>query len=246
MDVLHNLINTLKIYHYNAAVTLYWFVLSNIAIVILATAMLFIYKWRMKFQTQLATKLTKRRFNNEDIDDASTQIATYDEDTLNGKKKVLLVKYAVYVVVIAAATVISSPAILYSTTLMWTMGALSVRFLKGDREELSQTVETYTVAYVGAIMLIEILLWFNTGVSAIGSTSLHKNPSAPATTSAVMGYLPMARDYIAAIVPILYGKTIWEYWQKYSAGEIFEKEMSRQMRTGNQKKKHEEENYRNY
>lgn len=156
------------------------------------------------------------------------------QNTLSKERMNLICLYAAIIGTILLCFFSATKVVLYMLTLMWVIGAISVKIMEGDREEMAETIQKYSLGYCLILMLVKLMINFIVGTSA-SEWSRALGVALPQTTAATLsGYLPTMFLLLTIGIPIMYFKTIAQRWSIAHRNEDVSKRREEVMRTSNQ------------
>ena len=112
-------------------------------------------------------------------------------NTLSTERIKLMGTYLAIIISVLACFFFATKVVLYMITIMWIVGALSVRMLRGDREEMANTIQNYSLGYCLILIMIKIMISLVIG-TPMSEWSRSLGVALPASASGTLsGYLPM-------------------------------------------------------
>ncbi len=231
---IENLLYFVYVIHYNAFIVLYHFVLTNIMILIMGFCMFYVFGKKNTLLEQSAIRPYRKSmgtdyYGNNILDDVV--MATLSQERL----KII----GVYVAILASTLVcflFATRVVLYMMTLMWIVGALSVRLMKGDREEMANKIQNYSLGYCLILIMIKIMISLAIGTS-MSDWSRSLGVALPASAAGtIQGYLPMMFLIMTFGFPLAYFRVVAQRYSIAHDNEDVVKRREEIMRTGNQNK----------
>ena len=251
MDMVTDIFYLIYVIHQNAFIALYHFVITNVAFVILFLSMLYIFNKQNERVERENLRPLRRTMSRAPYGPKPEQFGGLDEDvvmnTLTNERLKLMGTYAAIIISVLICFFFATKVVLYMVTFMWVVGALSVRLLKGDREEMAKTIQNYSLGYCLILVVIKIMISLVIG-TPISEWSRSLGVALPASAAGTLsGYLPMMFLILTFGFPLAYFRVVAQRWSIAHDNEDVVKRREEIMRTGNQNmlNNYQEEIFRN-
>ena len=130
---------------------------------------------------------------------------------------------------------------------MWVIGAISVKLLKGDREEMANKIQNYSLGYCLILIVIKIMISLVIG-TPVSEWSRSLGVALPASAAGTLtGYLPMMFLIMTFGFPLAYFRVVAQRYSIAHNNEDVVKRRGEIMRTDNQNmlNQYQDEMYRN-
>lgn len=167
--------------------------------------------------------------------------------TLSKERSKLIGLYIAVLATIIICFLFATKVVLYMITLMWIVGALSVKLMKGDREEMADKIRNYSLGYCLILIFIKIMISLAIG-TPISEWSRSLGVALPASAAGTLqGYLPMMFLIMTFGFPLAYFRVVAQRYSMAHENEDVVKRREEIMRTGNQNKlnQFQEDAYKN-
>ena len=238
MDMIQDLIYLIYVIHQNAFISLYHFVLTNIAFVILFMAIMYVFNQQNAILERQTLRPMRRTMEHYPYGPQPEQFGGLVDDivmaTLSHERLKLIGIYLAIIISVLICFFFATRVVLYMITFMWVVGAISVKFLKGDREEMAAKIQNYSLGYCLLLITIKIMIGFVIG-TPMSEWSRALGVSLPAAASGTLsGYLPMMFLIISFGFPLAYFRVVAQRWSIAHDNEDVVKRREEIMRTGNQ------------
>ena len=167
MDMIQDLIYLIYVIHQNAFISLYHFVLTNIAFVILFMAIMYVFNQQNAILERQTLRPMRRTMEHYPYGPQPEQFGGLVDDivmaTLSHERLKLIGIYLAIIISVLICFFFATRVVLYMITFMWVVGAISVKFLKGDREEMAAKIQNYSLGYCLLLITIKIMIGFVIG-----------------------------------------------------------------------------------
>ena len=251
MDTISNVFYLIYVIHQNAFITLYRFVITNISIVLLIMSMLYVFNKRNEIVESETIRPLRRTTGISPTGPEQGQFGGLSEDiimaTLSKERIKLIGLYFSILITALICFFFATKVVLYMTTLMWVVGALSVKLLRGDREEMANKIENYSLGYCLILIMIKIMISLVVG-TPISEWSRSLGVALPASAAGTLtGYLPMMFLIMTFGLPLAYFRVVAQRYSIAHNNEDVVKRRGEIMRTGNQNglNQYQEDMYQN-
>lgn len=251
MELLEDIFYLVYVIHQNAFISLYRFIITNIAFVITFMAMMYVFNNQNLILEKETLRPMRRSMEHYPYAPRPAQFGGLADDivmaTLSTERLKLIALYVAIVLSMLACFFFATKVVLYMLALMWVTGALSVRLMKGDREEMGNKIQNYSLGYCLILLLIKIMIGFVVGTPA-AEWSRSLGVALPAAASGTLsGYLPMMFLVLTFGFPLAYFRVVAQRWSIAHDNEDVVKRREELMRTGNQNMltNYQEEMFRN-
>ena len=238
MDTLTDIFYLIYVIHQNAFISLLHFVITNIAFVVLLFAMMYVFNAKNAILERETLRPMRRTMEHYPYGPAPEQFGGLADDivmaTLSQERVKLMALYLGIIISTLACFFFATKVVLYMITLMWIVGALSVKMLKGDREEMANKIQNYSLGYCLILILIKVMIGFVIG-TPVSEWSRSLGVALPAAASGTLsGYLPMMFLILTFGFPLAYFRVVAQRWSIAHDNEDVVKRREEIMRTGNQ------------
>lgn len=238
MDGLESLIYYIYIIHQNAAVAVYHFLLTNLAFCLLLFCMFYVFNKQNILVERETIRPIRRSMSSSPYHPQQKQWGGLSEDivlaTLSKERIKLIALYGVIFGTILICFFFATTVVLYMITAMWIVGALSVRLMEGDRKEMSESIQNYSLGYTIMLILLKILIGIVVNTPA-SEWSRSLGVTLPASAVGTLsGYLPMMFLIMTFGIPLAYFRVVAQKWTIAKNNKDVSRRRSEIMRTGNQ------------
>lgn len=238
MDAIREFFYMLYVIHQNAFVTLSHFVITNLAFVIMFVAIMYVFNSQNEFVEKRTLRPMRRTMEQYPYGPRPAEVGGLADDivqnTLTKERIHLIGLYAAIIVTILLCFFMATRVVLYMLTMMWVVGALSVKLMRGDREEMAETIQKYSLGYCLILMLIKVMINFIVSTPA-SEWSRALGVALPQSTAAtISGYLPTMFLILTIGFPIMYFRVVAQRWSIAHNNEDVGKRREEIMRTSNQ------------
>ena len=229
---------TLYVIHQNAFISLYHFVLTNLAFVVMFAAILYVFNAQNFIVEKRTLRPVRRSMEKFPYGPKPAQVGGLADDivqnTLSKERINLIGLYAAIIVTILLCFFMATKVVLYMLTLMWVVGAISVKIMEGDREEMANTIQKYSLGYCLLLLLVKLMINFVVSTPA-SDWSRALGVALPQTTAATLsGYLPTMFLILTVGFPLMYFRVVGQRWSIAHKNEDVSKRREEVMRTSNQ------------
>lgn len=238
MDMIKDIFYLIYVIHQNAFISLYHFVITNVAFVILFMAILYVFNRQNVILERQTLRPMRRTMEHYPYGPQPAQFGGLADDivmaTLSHERLKLIGIYAAIIISVLVCFFFATKVVLYMITFMWVVGALSVKFMKGDREEMANKIQNYSLGYCLILITIKIMIGFVIG-TPLSEWSRTLGVALPAAASGTLsGYLPMMFLILTFGFPLAYFRVVAQRWSIAHDNEDVVKRREEIMRTGNQ------------
>lgn len=238
MDALKEIFYFIYVIHQNAFITLGYFVMTNVAFVILMLCMLYVFNFQNTFVEKETLRPLRRQMTKDPYRMEQGRWGGLDEDiilsTLSKERLTLIRNYAIILALILICFFFATRVVLYMITMMWIVGVISVYMLKGDRKEMADNIEKYSMGYCAILIVLKIMIQLVIG-TPMSEWSRSLGVALPASAMGTLsGYLPMMFLIITIGTPLMYLKTVGQRYSIAKDNEDVVKRRGEIMRTSNQ------------
>lgn len=228
----------LYVIHQNAFVTLSHFVVTNLAFMIMFVAILYVFNSQNAYVEKRTLRPMRRTMEQYPYGPKPAQMGGLADDivqnTLSKERMNLIILYAAILVTALLCFFMATKVVLYMLTMMWVTGALSVKLMKGDQEEMAETIQKYSLGYCLILMLVKVMITFVVSTPT-SDWSRALGVALPATTASTLsGYLPTMFLILTIGVPLMYFRVVAQRWSIAHNNEDVSKRREEIMRTSNQ------------
>ena len=251
MDMLSDIFYLIYVIHQNAFIALYHFVITNVAFVALFMCMMYVFNKQNEIVENETLRPMRRTMTHSPYGPKPAQFGGLSDDivmnTLSTERIKLMGTYLAIILSVLACFFFATKVVLYMITIMWIVGALSVKLLKGDREEMAGKIQNYSLGYCLILIMIKIMISLVIG-TPISEWSRSLGVALPASASGTLsGYLPMMFLIMTFGFPLAYFRVVGQKWSLAHNNEDVLKRRGEIMRTGNQNmlNNYQEEVFRN-
>lgn len=251
MDTISDMIYLLYVIHQNAFITLYHFVITNLMFVVLLMCIFYVFDKQNENIERETIRPLRRGGNSAPYSPTPAQFGGLANDivmaTLSKERAKLLGMYAAILIAVIACFLFATKVVIYMVTLMWIVGALSVKLLKGDREEMASKIQNYSLGYCLILIVIKIMISMVIG-TPVSEWSRALGVSLPTNAAGTLaGYLPMMFLIMTFGFPLAYFRVVAQKYSIAHNNEDISKRREEIMRTGNQNSlnQYQEEMYKN-
>ena len=234
--------------HQNALVAFGHFLMTNVAFAVMLFCMVYVFD-KQNIIVERETIRPIRRMTSEQIH--GYQWGGLDDDivltTVNKARVRLILTYLAILVSILICFFFATRVVLYMIAFMWCVGALSVYLLKGDRKEMAEMIQNWSLGYCLILIALKIMISLVIG-TPVTEWSRSLGVSLPASAAGTLtGYLPMMFLILTIGTPIAYFKSVGQKYVMAKDNEDIAKRRAEVMRTGNQNQLHQwqEDMYKN-
>lgn len=238
MDTIRDFLYLLYVIHQNAITTLSHFVITNVTFIILLAAILYVFNVQNKFVERTTLRPLRRTMSHYPYGPKPAQVGGLAEDIvqneLSGERLRLLKLYAAIIATILLCFFMATKIVLYMLTIMWVVGVVSIHEMKGDQEEMANTIQKYSLGYCLILMLLKLMINFVVATPA-SDWSRALGVALPQTAAAtISGYLPTMFMILTVGIPIMYFRVVAQRWSIAHKNEDANKRRDEIMRTSNQ------------
>lgn len=238
MDTFRELMYLIYVIHQNAFVTLSHFVITNLAFVIMFAAIMYVFNAQNFFVEKRTLRPLRRSMEKYPYGPRPAEVGGLADDivqnTLTKERLHLIGLYAAIIGTILLCFFMATKVVLYMLTMMWVTGALSVKLMEGDREEMADTIQKYSLGYCLILMLVKVMINFVVSTPA-SEWSRALGVALPQTTAATLsGYLPTMFLILTVGFPLMYFRVVAQRWSMAHNNEDVSKRREEVMRTSNQ------------
>lgn len=251
MDTLMDIFYLIYVIHENAFITLYRFVLMNIAFVLLFMCILYVFNKQNEIVERETIRPLRRSTGQYPTGPEQEQFGGLSEDivmaTLSKERMKLIGIYIAILVSVLVCFFFATKVVLYMITFMWVIGAISVKLLKGDREEMANKIQNYSLGYCLILIVIKIMISLVIG-TPVSEWSRSLGVALPASAAGTLtGYLPMMFLIMTFGFPLAYFRVVAQRYSIAHNNEDVVKRRGEIMRTDNQNmlNQYQDEMYRN-
>lgn len=251
MDMIQDMLYLLYVVHQNAFISLYHFVITNLAFVIMFMALMYVFNTQNAILERENLRPMRRTMEHAPYGPSPANVGGLADDivmaTLSHERLKLIGLYAGIIVAILVCFFCATRVVLYMLTLMWVIGALSVKLLKGDREDMASKIQNYSLGYCLILLVVKLMISFVVG-TPMSEWSRSLGVALPAAASGTLsGYLPMMFLILTFGFPLAYFRIVAQRWSIAHGNEDVNKRREEIMRTGNQNMltNYQDEQYRN-
>ena len=238
METLREIFYMLYVIHQNAFVTLSHFVITNLAFVIMFAAILYVFNWQNEFVERRTLRPMRRTMEQYPYGPRPAQVGGLADDivqnTLTKERLHLIGLYAAIIVSILICFFMATKVVLYMLTIMWVIGALSVKLMEGDREEMAGVIQNYSLGYCAILIMVKIMINFVVSTSASEWSRALGVALPQATAATISGYLPTMFLILTIGFPLMYFRVVAQRWSIAHKNEDVNKRREEVMRTSNQ------------
>ena len=251
MDTIHDLTHLLYAVHFNAAVSMKHFVMTNFTLVILFAAIFYVFNKQVGIVEAETLRPMRRTMEHSPYGPHPKEFGGLEGDvvrnTLCHERLKLLSIYAAIVVSILVCFFFATRVVLYMITLMWLVGAGSAKLLTGDREEMATKIQNYSLGYCLILILVKVMISLVVGTSTTEWSNSLGVALPAAASNTLTGYLPMMFLILTFGFPLAYFRVVAQRWSIAHNNEDVVKRREELMRTGNQNHltNYQEEIFRN-
>lgn len=248
--MLEHLFYYVYVIHQNAFIALYHFVLTNMMFILLFFCIFYVFNKQNEFVERQTIRPLRRTMQHAPHGAEQGSFGGLPEDiimaTLSRERMKLIGIYIAIAISILACFFFATRVVLYMVTIMWCVGALSVRLMKGDRIEMAKSIQNYSLGYCLILMVIKVMLSLAIG-TPMSEWSRALGVSLPSSAAGtISGYLPMMFLIMTFGFPLAYFRVVGQRFSIAHDNEDIAKRRQEVMRTGNQNmlNQYQEEMYR--
>ena len=238
MHSVRDFLYLIYVIHQNAITTLLHFVITNIAFLIMFAAILYVFNTQNSIIEETTLRPQRRTMEHYPYGPKAEKVGGLAEDivqnTLTEERLSLLKLYVVIIVSILLCFFVATKVVLYMLTLMWVVSVISIRELKGDQQEMAETIQKYSLGYCLILMLVKIMIKFIVSTSASDWSRALGVALPPTTAATLSGYLPTMFMILTIGIPIMYFRVVAQRWTIAHKNEDVSKRREEIMRTSNQ------------
>ncbi len=229
--------------HQNALVSLGYFLMTNLAFAIMIFCMVYVFDKQNVIVERETVRPIRRVFANSPSHPQPSQWGGLDDDiVLSSVNKARAKLILTYFFILASALIcffFATRVVLYMLTAMWVVGALSVLILKGDRKEMSDAIQNWSLGYCLILIMIKVMISLVIG-TPVSEWSRSLGVALPASAQGTLtGYLPMMFLILTIGTPLAYFRVVGQKYVMAKDNEDVTKRRAELMRTGNQNKLHQ-------
>lgn len=251
MDAIRDLLYFIYVIHQNAFVSLYYFVITNMAFVLLLFCMLYVFNVKNTIAERETIRPIRRHMGQAPYRPSQQKWGGLDEDivlmTLSKERSKLIGFYIAILISAFICFFFATKVVLYMLTAMWVVGALSVKLLEGDQKEMADKIENYALGYCLILIVIKIMISLVVG-TPMSEWSRSLGVALPAAASGtISGYLPMMFMILTLGYPLAYFRVVAQRYSIAKDNKNVGQRRGEIMRTANQDMlhQHQEDMYRN-
>ncbi len=243
MDFLSDLFYFIYVVHRNAFVAFGHFIVTNLAFAILFFCILYVFNRQNVIVERETIRPIRRTLSSSPHRTEQSQWGGEPDDivlsSINKMRFRLIVTYAAIILSILICFFFATRVVLYMLTAMWVVGALSVLLLKGDRKEMADNIQNWSLGYCLVLIVIKIMISLVIG-TPVGEWSRSLGVALPASAAGTLsGYLPMMFLIMTLGIPLAYFRVVAQKYSIAKDNEDVTKRRAEIMRTGNQNRLHE-------
>lgn len=228
----------LYVIHQNAFISLYHFVVTNVAFVIMFFSILYVFNAQNAIVERETLRPLRRTMEKAPYGPAPAAFGGLEEDivqgTLSRERLHLITLYGGIILSILACFFFATKVVLYMLTMMWVTGALTVKLMQGDREEMANSIQNYSLGYCGILLLVKLMINFVISTPASDWSRALGVALPPTATATLSGYLPTMFLILTIGFPLMYFRVVAQRWSIAHKNEDVGKRREELMRTGNQ------------
>ena len=229
--------------HQNALVSFGHFLMTNLAFAILLFCVVYVFDRQNIFVERTTVRPMRRIFATGQGHPERSQWGGDDDDivlsTVNKARANLILTYLAILVTILICFFFATRVVLYMITLMWVVGAASVFLLKGDRKEMADMIQNWSLGYCLILIALKVMIALVIG-TPVSEWNRSLGVSLPATAAGTLtGYLPMMFLIMTIGTPVAYFRSVGQKYIMAKDNDDVSKRRSELMRTGNQNDLHQ-------
>lgn len=233
VEILNSGINWFITINANSFFRVCYFIKLNLAFVIFLYLIYYVYKKRCSYIRNRVIRLTKRVSSSQKINIDERKLTVIEQDEFDEKQNKIIFKYILIVGLTLWAVLLTSHATLYAALFIWIVGAIAIKYLKGDFNEIADDLENYGLCYPVTILVIcFFIIISSSGINDVSSTigrAMHRGVMQVTT-----GYFPMLLGVAMFGFPLMFANLIRQKWTLLFGNDDTKVLIRNQLRTGNQ------------